>query len=141
MSQIFAIRWPKYWSFSISPSNEHPGLVFFSMDWLDLLAVQGTLENLIFNLEIQLHLFQFWNFSLVYLPNIFSAFFFWNFYYSGIGHYCPTLNFLAFFFLFSIFIIFLKSSLSCNCIIKVVSLALIFLSFQGLLNADYYYNY
>ena len=38
------IRWPKYWSFSlsISPSNEHPGLVSFRMDWLDLLAVQGT---------------------------------------------------------------------------------------------------
>ena len=38
------IRWPKYWSFSfnISPSNEHPGLISFRMDWLDLLAVQGT---------------------------------------------------------------------------------------------------
>ena len=43
------IRWPKYWSFSfnISPSNEHPGLIFFWMDWLDLLAVQGTLKNLL----------------------------------------------------------------------------------------------
>ena len=43
------IRWPKYWSFSfnISPSNEHPGLIFFRMDWLDLLAVQGTLKNLL----------------------------------------------------------------------------------------------
>ena len=41
------IRWPKYWSFSfnISPSNEHPGLISFRMDWLDLLAVQGTLES------------------------------------------------------------------------------------------------
>ena len=41
---IIHMRWPKYWSFSfsISPSNEHPGLVSFSMDWLDLLAVQGT---------------------------------------------------------------------------------------------------
>ena len=40
------IRWPKYWSFSfnISPSNEHPGLISFRMDWLDLLAVQGNLE-------------------------------------------------------------------------------------------------
>ena len=39
--------WPKYWSFSfnISPSNEHPGLIFFRMDWLDLLAVQGTLKS------------------------------------------------------------------------------------------------
>ena len=46
MSQ-FHMRWPKYWSFSLSitPSNEHPGLTFFRMDWLDLLAVQGTLKN------------------------------------------------------------------------------------------------
>ena len=43
------IRWPKYWSFSFSiiPSKEHPGLIFFSMDWLDLLAVQGTLKSLL----------------------------------------------------------------------------------------------
>ena len=42
------IRWPKYWSFSfnISPSNEHPGQISFTMDWLDLLAVQGTLKSL-----------------------------------------------------------------------------------------------
>ena len=42
------MRWPKYWSFSfsISPSNEHPGLISFKMDWLDLLAVQGTLKSL-----------------------------------------------------------------------------------------------
>ena len=42
------IRWPKYWSFSfnIRPSNEHPGLISFRMDWLDLLAVQGTLKSL-----------------------------------------------------------------------------------------------
>ena len=41
------MRWPKYWSlsFSISPSNEHPGLISFRMDWLDLLAVQGTLKE------------------------------------------------------------------------------------------------
>ena len=43
------LRWPKYWSFSlnISPSNEHPGLISFRMDWLDLLAVQGTLKSLL----------------------------------------------------------------------------------------------
>ena len=42
------MRWPKYWSFSfsISPSNEYSGLIFFRMDWLDLLAVQGTLKRL-----------------------------------------------------------------------------------------------
>ena len=43
------MRWPKYWSFSfsINPSNEHPGLISFRMDWLDLLAVQGTLKSLL----------------------------------------------------------------------------------------------
>ena len=43
------IRWPKYWSFSfnMSPSNEHPGVICFRMDWLDLLAVQGTLKSLL----------------------------------------------------------------------------------------------
>ena len=43
------IKWPKYWSFSfsISPSNEHPGLISFRMDWLGLLAVQGTLKSLL----------------------------------------------------------------------------------------------
>ena len=46
---LICIRWPKYWSFSsyISPSNEHPGLISFRMDWLDLLAVQGTLKSLL----------------------------------------------------------------------------------------------
>ena len=46
---ILHMRWPKYWSFSfrISPSKEHPGLISFTMDWLDLLAVQGTLKSLL----------------------------------------------------------------------------------------------
>ena len=46
---VLCIRWPKYWSFSfnISPSNEHSGMISFRMDWLDLLAVQGTLKNLL----------------------------------------------------------------------------------------------
>ena len=49
---ILHMRWPKYWSFSfsISPSNEHPGLISLRIDWLDLLAVQGTLKSL-----LQLH--------------------------------------------------------------------------------------
>ena len=52
------IRCPKYWSFnfSISPSNEHPGVISFRMDWLDLLAVQGTLKNLL-NTTVQKHQF------------------------------------------------------------------------------------
>ena len=46
---VLCIRWPKYWSFtfSISPSNEYSGLISFRMDWLDLLAVQGTLKNIL----------------------------------------------------------------------------------------------
>ena len=46
---VLCIRWPKYWSFSfsISPSDEHPGLISFRMDWLDLIAVQGTLKSLL----------------------------------------------------------------------------------------------
>ena len=48
MSQFFCIRWPKYWSFgfSVGLSNEYSGLISFTMDWLDLLAVQGTLKSL-----------------------------------------------------------------------------------------------
>ena len=46
---VLHIKWPKCWSFSfsISPSDEHPGLIYFRMDWLDLLAVQGTLKSLL----------------------------------------------------------------------------------------------
>ena len=49
IESVLDIRWPKHWSFSfsISPSNEHSGLIFFKMDWLDLLAVQGTLKSLL----------------------------------------------------------------------------------------------
>ena len=53
------MRWPKYWtfSFSINPSNEHPGLIF-RMDWLDLLAVQGTLKNLLQHHSSKTSIFQ-----------------------------------------------------------------------------------
>ena len=59
---VLPIRWPKYWgfSFSISPSNEYSGLISFRIDWLDLLAVQGTLKNL-----LQHHSSQFFNSSLL----------------------------------------------------------------------------
>ena len=52
-------RWPKYWSFSfsISPSNEYLGLIFFRIDWLDLLAVQGTLSRVFSNTTVQKHQF------------------------------------------------------------------------------------
>ena len=54
------IRWPKYWSFrfSISPSNEHPGPISFRMDWLDLLAVQGTLKSLLQHHSSKVSIFQ-----------------------------------------------------------------------------------
>ena len=44
---VLCIKWPKYWSFSITPSSEYSGLISFTMDWLDLLAVQGTLKSLL----------------------------------------------------------------------------------------------
>ena len=52
----FCMRWPKYWSFSfsISPSNEHPELISFRMDWLDRLAVQGTLKSQFFGTQLSL---------------------------------------------------------------------------------------
>ena len=54
------MRWPKYWSFSfsISPSNEHPGLISSRMDWLDLLAVQGTLKSLLQHHSSKASIFQ-----------------------------------------------------------------------------------
>ena len=54
------MRWPKYWSFSfnISPSNEHPGLISFRMDWLDVLAVQGTLKSLLQHHSSKTSIFQ-----------------------------------------------------------------------------------
>ena len=44
---VLCIRWPKYWSFSISPCSEYSGLIFFRIDWFDLLAIQGTLKSLL----------------------------------------------------------------------------------------------
>ena len=53
------IRWPKYWNFSfnISPSNEHPGLISFRIDWLDLLAVQGTVKSLLWYHSLKVQFF------------------------------------------------------------------------------------
>ena len=72
------IRWPKYWSFSfrISASNEHPGL-FFRMDWLDLLAVQGTLKSLLQHHSSKASIlwcsdFFFFSFSFLYSPTLTS---------------------------------------------------------------------
>ena len=71
------MRWPKYWSFtfSINPSNEHPGLISFRMDWLDLLAVQGTLKSLLQHHSSEESMFQCSAFFTVqlshpYMPSI-----------------------------------------------------------------------
>ena len=65
----FNIRWPKYWSFSlnISPSNEHSGQISFRMDWLDLLAVQGTLKSLLQHHSSKASIFQCSAFFIVQL--------------------------------------------------------------------------
>ena len=67
---VLHIRWPKYWSFSfnIRPSNEYSGLIAFRMDWLDLLAVQGTLKSLL-NTTVQKHQFFGTNFFIVQLSH------------------------------------------------------------------------
>ena len=72
-----SMRWPKYWSFSfsISPSNEHPGLISFRMDWLDLLAVQGTLKSL---LQHHISKVQFSVLSFLYSPTLTSIYDYWK---------------------------------------------------------------
>ena len=69
---VLHIRWPKYWSFSfsISPSNEHPGLISFRMDWLDLLAVQGTLKSLLQHHSSKASVFQHSAFFTVQLSHL-----------------------------------------------------------------------
>ena len=66
---ILCMRWPKYWSFSlnISPSNEHPGLISFRMEWLDLLAVQGTLKSLLQHHSSKASILQCSAFSIIQL--------------------------------------------------------------------------
>ena len=68
---ILPIRWPKYWSFSfsISPSNEHPGLISFRMDWLDLLAVQGTLKSLLQHHSLKASIFWLSSFFTIQLSH------------------------------------------------------------------------
>ena len=66
---VLCLRWPKYWSFSfsISPSNEHPGLISFKMDWLDLLASQGTLKSYLQNHSSKASTLQYSAFFIVQL--------------------------------------------------------------------------
>ena len=69
------IRWPKYWSFSfnISPSNEHPELISFRMDWLDLLAVQGTLKSLLQHHSSKASILQWSAFFIVQLSHLYMT--------------------------------------------------------------------
>ena len=68
---VLHIRWSKYWSFSfsISPSNEHPGLISFRIGWLDLLAVQGTLKSLLQHHSSKASILQCWDYSTVQLSH------------------------------------------------------------------------
>jgi len=63
------MRWPKYWSFNISPSTEHPGLIYFRMDWLDPLAVQGALKSLLQHCSSKASILQCSTFSTVQLSH------------------------------------------------------------------------
>ena len=71
IESVFCIRWPKYWSFSfsISPSNQYSGLISFRMDWMDLLAVQGTLKSLPQHHSSKSSILQYWAFFIVQLSH------------------------------------------------------------------------
>ena len=72
---VLRLRQPKYWSlsFSISPSNEHPGLISFRMDWLDLLAVQGTLKSLLQHHSSKASILQLSAFFIVQLSHLYMT--------------------------------------------------------------------
>ena len=71
----FRIWWPKYWSFSlnVSPYNEHPGLISFRMDWLDLLAVQGTLKSLLQHHSSKASIFWYSAFFTVHISHLYMT--------------------------------------------------------------------
>ena len=72
---VLRIRWPKYWSFhfSISPSNEYSGLIPFRMDWLDLLAIQGTLKCLLQHRSLKASILQYSAFFIVQLSHLYMT--------------------------------------------------------------------
>ena len=72
---VLCIRWPKYWSFSfnISPSNEYSGLISFTIDWLDLLAVQGTLKSLLQHHHSKASILRCSAFFIVRLPHLYMT--------------------------------------------------------------------
>ena len=77
---VLCIRWPKYWSFSFSicPSNEYPGLISLRMDWLDLLAVQGTLKSLLQHHSSKASILRCSAFFIVQLPPFISIYDYWK---------------------------------------------------------------
>ena len=70
---VLRIRWSKYWSFSISPFNEYSGLIFFRMDWFDLLAVQGALKSLLQYHSFKASILQCSTFFMVQLSHLYMA--------------------------------------------------------------------
>ena len=100
------IWWPKYWSFSISPSNEYSGLISFRMDWLDLLAVQGTLKRLLQHHSSKASILQHSAFFMVQLLHPYMttgktiALTRWTF----VGKVMSLLFFFLFFFIFKLYI-------------------------------------
>ena len=67
------IRWPKYWSFNISPSNEYSGLLSFRIDWFDLLAVQETFKSLLQHCSLKALVLQHAAFSMVHLSHLYMT--------------------------------------------------------------------
>ena len=92
----FRIRWPKYWSFSfcVSPSNEYSGLISFTIDWLDLLAVQGTLKSLLQNHSSQTSIL--WHSAFFYGPVLTCVHDFWKNHSFDYIHLCWQSNVSAF---------------------------------------------
>ena len=85
---VLCIRWPKYWSFSfsISPSNEYSGLIFFRMDCLDLLAIQGTLKSLLQYYSSKVSIFQC---SAFFIVECYGMHYFSSKSYDNMLNYCP----------------------------------------------------
>ena len=104
---VVHIRWPKYWSFSISPSNEYSELISFRIDWFDLLTVQGTLESF---LEPQFESINSWVLSLLYGPILTSVHNYWKTIALSIQTFVSKVISLLFNVLFRFFIAFLLRS-------------------------------
>ena len=86
---VLLIKWPEYWSFSfsISPSNEYSGMIFFRMDWLDLLAVQGTLKSLIQHHSPKASILQHSAFFMAQFSHLYIS----SVQFSSAAQSCPTL--------------------------------------------------